>query len=63
MVNILDCFALNNGGNKGIHNTIYEPLKNPYIDQINVCISDQKGQVINFKEGATITCVLQVRPK
>ena len=27
MVNILDCFTLYSGGNKGIHNTIYKPLK------------------------------------
>ena len=63
MVNILDCFTLDNGPNKGIHNTIYKPLKNPYIDQISVRISDQNGRDINFKEGTTVTCVLHVRPK
>ena len=27
LVNILDCFTLDNGGNKGIHNQLYKPLK------------------------------------
>ena len=26
LVNILDCFTLDNGGNKGIHNTLCKPL-------------------------------------
>ena len=49
LVNILDCFILDKGGNKGIHNTLYKPLKNSYIDQISIIISDQNGRKINFK--------------
>ena len=63
LVNILDCFTLDNGGNKGIHNTIYKALKNSYIDQISIIISDQNGKKINFKEDSTLTCVLHIRPK
>ena len=63
LVNILDCFTLDNGGNKGIHNTLYKPLKNSYIDQISIIISDQNGKKINFKEDSTLTCVLHIRPK
>ena len=63
LVNILDCFTLDNGGNKGIHNTLYKPLKNSYIDQISIIISDQNGRKINFKENSTLTCVLHIRPK
>ena len=60
--NILDCFTLDNGGNKGIHNTLYKPLKNSYIlvDQISIIISDQNGRKINFKEDSTLTCVLHI---
>ena len=50
LVNILDCFTLDNGGNKGIHNTLYKPLQNSYIDQISIIISDQNGRKINFKK-------------
>ena len=63
LVNILDCFTLDNGGNKGIHNALYKPLKNSYIDQISIIISDQNGRKINFKEDSTLTCVLHIRPK
>ena len=63
LVNILDCFTFNNGGNKGIHNTLYEPLKYSYIDQISIIISDQNERIINFKEESTLTCVLHIRPK
>ena len=63
LVNILDCFTLDNGGNKGIHNTLYKPLKNSYIDQISIIISDQNGRKINFKEDSTLTAVLHIRPK
>ena len=63
LVNILDCFTLDNGGNKGIHNTLYKPLKNSYIDQISIIISDQNGRKINFKEDSTLTCVLHIRHK
>ena len=27
LVTILDCFTLDNGGNKGIHNTLYKYLE------------------------------------
>ena len=63
LVNILDCFTLDNGGNKGIHDTLYKPLKNSYIDQISIMISDQNGRKISFKEDSTLTCVLHIRPK
>ena len=63
LVNILDCFTLDNSGNKGIHSTLYKPLKNTYIDQISIIISDQNGRKINFKEDSTLTCVLHIRPK
>ena len=63
LVNISDCFTLDNGGNKGIHNTQYKPLKNSYIDQISIIITGQNGRVINFKEESTLTCVLHIRPK
>ena len=45
---------LDNGGNKGIHNTLYRPLKNSYIDQISITISDQNGGKINFKEDSNL---------
>ena len=51
LVKILDCFTLDKGGNKGIHNTLYKPLKNSYIDQIY------------FKHDSTVTCVLHIRLK
>ena len=63
LVKILGCLTLDNGGNKGIHNTLYKTLKNSYIDQISIIISDQNGRVINFKEESTLTCVLHIRPK
>ena len=63
LVNVLDCFTLDNGGNKGIHNTLYKPLKNSYIDQISIMISDQNSKKINFKEDSTLTCVLHICPK
>ena len=63
LVNILDCFTLDKGGNKGIHNTLYKPLKNSYIDQISIIISDQNGKPIYFKHDSTVTCVLHIRPK
>ena len=63
LVNILDCFTLDRGGNKGIHNTLYKPLKDSYIDQISIIISDQNGRPIYFKDGSTVTCVLHIRPR
>ena len=63
LVNILDCFSLQNGGNKGIHNSIYKPLNTTIIDQISVIVRDQKGRTIHFVEESTIMCVIHVRPK
>ena len=63
LVNILDCFALQNGGNKGIHNSIYKGLNTHYIDQISIHITDQNGRAINFAEESTLTCALHIRPK
>ena len=63
LVNILDCFTLDNGSNKGIHNTLYKRLKKSYIDQISIMISDRNGRKINCKEDSTLTCVLHIRPK
>ena len=63
LVNILDCFTFDQGNNKGIHNTLYKPLNTPYIDQISIMITDQKGRAINFKQDTTLTCVLHIRPK
>ena len=63
LVNVLDCFTLQNGGNKGIHNSVYKTLNTQFIDQISIFISDQKGQHIHFLEDTTLTCVLHIRPK
>ena len=63
LVNILDCFTLQNGGNKGIHNSIYKNLNTSFIDQIAIKITDQNGRNIHFPEESTITCVLHIRPK
>ena len=63
LVNILDCFSLENGGGKGIHNCIYKTLNTNIIDQISLIIVDQKGRAIRFREDSTLTCVLHIRPK
>ena len=63
LVNILHTFALENGGNKGIYNTIYKPLNSHFIDQISILITDQNGNKIHFKKGSTVTCVLHIRQK
>lgn len=63
LVNILDCFTLQNGGNKGIHNSIYKLLNTSFIDQISIIITDQNGRSIHFPDESTITCVLHIRPK
>ena len=63
LVNILDCFTLDNGGNKGIHNTLYKQLNTRYIDQISIIVSDQNGRRIHFREDSVLTCVLHIRPK
>ena len=63
LVNILDCFSLENGGNKGIHNCIYKSINTNFIDEISIIITDQNGRAIRFREGSTLTCVLHIRPK
>lgn len=63
LVNILDCFALQNGGSKGIHNSIYKSLNTTFIDQISLYVTDQNGRSINFAEESTLTCALHIRPK
>ena len=63
LVNILDCFTFHNGFNKGIHNTIYKPIKNNFIDEIAIIVTDQNGRGIHFCEGSSITCVLHIRPQ
>ena len=63
LVNILDCFTFHNGSNKGIHNTIYKSIKNKFIDEIAIIITDQNGNGIHFCEGTSITCVLHIRPQ
>ena len=63
LVNILDCFSLQNGGNRGIHNSIYKPLNTHFLDQISVKVRDQHGRPVSFVEESTLTCVIHVRPK
>ena len=63
LVNVLDCFSLQNGGNKGIHNSIYKPLNTHFIDQISVMIRDQHARPIHFTEESTVTCVIHIRPR
>ena len=63
LVNILDCFTLDNGGNKGIHNTLYKQLNTSYIDQISIIVTNQNGGKIHFREDSIVTCVLHIRPK
>ena len=63
LVNILDCFSLQNGGNRGIHNSIYKPLNTSFIDQVSIIVTDQKARPIYFVEDATVACVIHIRPK
>ena len=63
LVNILDCFSLQNGGNRGIHNSIYKPLNTHFLDQISIMVRDQISRPISFIEDSTLTCVLHIRPK
>ena len=63
LVNILDCFSLQNGGNRGIHNSIYKPLNTHFLDQISIKVRDQHGRPVYFVEDSTLTCVIHVRPK
>ena len=63
LVNILDCFTLDNGRSRGIHNTLYKQLNTNYIDEISIIITDQLGRTIYFKDNSTVTCVLHIRPK
>ena len=63
LLNILDCFTLQNVGNKGVHNCIYKPINTNFIDQISIIITDQRGRFIYFRDDATITLALHLRPK
>ena len=63
LVNILDCFSLQNGGNRGIHNSIYKPLNTHFLDQISIKVRDQNARPIYFVEESTLTCVIHIRPK
>ena len=63
LVNILDCFSLQNGGNRGIHNSIYKPLNTHFLDQISIKVRDQHARPIIFVEESTLTCVIHIRPK
>ena len=63
LVNILDCFSLQNGGNRGIHNSIYKPLNTHLLDQISIKVTDQNGKPVSFVEESTLTCVIHIRPK
>lgn len=61
--NILDCFHVDNGRNKGVHNTLYKPLSTKILEHISIIITDQRGRVINFTEKSSVTCVLHIRPR
>ena len=63
LVNILDCFSLQNGGSRGIHNSIYKPLNTHFLDQISIKVRDQHARPISFVEESTLTCVIHVRPR
>ena len=63
LVNILDCFSLQNGGSRGIHNSIYKPLNTHFLDQISIKVRDQYARNISFVEESTLTCVIHIRPK
>ena len=63
LVNILDCFSLQNGGNRGIHNSIYKPLNTHFLDQISIKVRDQYSRPVFFVEESTLTCVIHIRPK
>ena len=63
LTNILDCFTLNNKGNKGFHNTVYKHLNTNVIDQISIIITDQKGRKIPFSEESTLVLLLHIRER
>ena len=63
LVNILDCFHVDNGRNKGMHNTLYKAINTKILDQISIIITDQNGRKINFSENSSVTCVLHIRRK
>ena len=62
-VNILDAFSLSGGLTKGVHPTIYKPLKSKVIDSISIKLTDQKGRPMHFEEGYPVTCLLHIRPR
>lgn len=63
LVNILDCFTLESGKGKGIHNTVYKALNTNILEQISIIITDQNGRRIHFNNGSSVTCVLHIRPR
>ena len=62
-VNILDGFSLSGGLTKGVHPTIYKPLKSKVIDSISIKLTDQKGRPMHFEDGYPVTCLLHIRPR
>ena len=62
-VNILDAFSLSGGLTKGVHPTIYKPLKSKVIDSISIKLTDQKGRPMHFEEGYAVTCLLHIRSR
>ena len=62
-VNILDGFSLSGGLTKGVHPTIYKPLKSKVIDSISIKLTDQKGRPMHFEEGYAVTCLLHIRSR
>ena len=62
-VNILDAFSLSGGLTKGVHPTIYKPLKSKVIDSISIKLTDQKGRPMDFEEGYPVTCLLHIRSR
>ena len=63
IVNILDCFTFENGVTKGIHNTVYKPIKTNFLDEIAIILTNQNGEGIHFSDESSVTCVLHIRPK
>ena len=62
-VNILDAFTLSGGLTKGVHPTIYKPLKSKVIDSISIKLTDQKGRPMHYEEGYPVTCLLHIRSR
>ena len=62
-INILDVFSLSGGLTKGMHPTIYKPLKSKVIDSISIKLTDQKGRPMYFEEGYPVICLLHIRSR